>query len=137
MRRVSHWASMVCIALAPFAATAQSMSDPTRPPSADDLARFGSSGIAGLSSEYRLDAVILSQGRKLAVINGQTVPLGEKIGEARLVRVTESGAVIRKDDGTETLRFHAGVEKTPTKRGSTDDARLRSRRMVQERGGQR
>ncbi|MGH6782715.1 MAG: hypothetical protein ACREB5_11505 [Sphingomonadaceae bacterium] len=97
------------------AVAAQGLVDPTRPPHLGAApVGVGATG-DGPPGAYRLETVILSPGRKLAVINGTLVPLGGKIGEGRLVRVTESGVVIRTGDAVETLQFHPGLEKRAVK----------------------
>jgi MSHA biogenesis protein MshK len=101
--------------LATGAPAAQGLVDPTRPPHLGAVPmKTGAQG-DGPPGAYRLESVILSAGRKLAVINGTTVPLGGKIGDGRLVRVSESGVAIQSGDAIETLRFHAGLEKKPVR----------------------
>lgn len=99
-------------------ATAQGLADPTRPPAA--LAVPGSA--AGTSGGPVLQSVMLSPGRKVAMISGQMVTLGGRYGSARLVRLTDSEAELR--DGAETivLSLYPQVEKRPagkTQRGDT------------------
>lgn len=99
-------------------ATAQGLADPTRPPAA--LAVPGSA--AGASGGPVLQSVMLSPGRKVAMISGQMVALGGRYGSARLVRLTDSEAELR--DGAETivLSLYPQVEKRPagkTQRGDT------------------
>ena len=99
-------------------ATAQGLADPTRPPAA--LAVPGSAAAA--SGGPVLQSVMMSPGRKVAMISGQMVALGGRYGSARLVRLTDSEAELR--DGAETivLSLYAQVEKRPagkTQRGDT------------------
>jgi MSHA biogenesis protein MshK len=88
---------------------AQVLSDPTRPPSA--VAE--SSGGQESASAARLQSVLLSPGRKVAVINGVAIPLGGMVGEARLVKITETEAVLKSGNETEVLKLFPGVEKEP------------------------
>jgi MSHA biogenesis protein MshK len=90
------------------AATAQGLADPTRPPAA--LALPGS---AAASGGPVLQSVMLSPGRKVAMISGQMVALGGRYGSARLVRLTDSEAELK--DGAETivLSLYPQVEKRP------------------------
>ena len=99
-------------------ATAQGLADPTRPPAA--LAVPGSAAAA--SGGPVLQSVMMSPGRKVAMISGQMVALGGRYGSARLVRLTDSEAELR--DGAETivLSLYPQVEKRPagkTQRGDT------------------
>ncbi len=93
------------------AAAAQGLADPTRPPAA--LASAGSGAAAGGPV---LQSVMLSPGRKVAMISGEMVALGERYGSARLVRLTESEAELK--DGTETivLSLYPQVRKLPADR---------------------
>jgi MSHA biogenesis protein MshK len=101
---------------------AQGLTDPTRPPSA----AAESSGEQQEASAARLQSVLLSPRRKVAVINGVAVPLGGMVGEARLVKITETEAVLKSGSETEVLKLFPGVEKEPrgretarTRRGSS------------------
>ncbi len=88
------------------AAVAQVMVDPTRPPGGlTDTA--GSAAVGGPV----LQSVMLSPGRKVAVISGEAVVLGGRYGEARLVRLTESEAVLKNGDETMVLKLYPQVEK--------------------------
>lgn len=90
----------------PLAAGAQVLVDPTRPPGA--LAVPGGEAAAGGPV---LQSVMLSPGRKVAVISGELVALGGRYGAARLVRLTESEAVLRNGAETTVLRLFPLVEK--------------------------
>jgi len=115
MSRISLALLLAATFLATGAVAAQGLVDPTRPPHLGEApAGVGAAG-DGPPGAYRLETVILSPGRKLAVINGTMVPLGGKIGEGRLVKVTERGVVIQTGDGVERLQFHPGLEKRPVK----------------------
>ena len=89
---------------------AQSLADPTRPPAA-----FGTPGAAdGESEGSSLQSIIHSnRGKPGAIINGEYVLLGGRVGEARLIRIGEDSVTLRSAAGTETLTLFTGVEKTP------------------------
>lgn len=94
-------------------AHAQGLSDPTRPPNApaagpgEDAAPVGT----------QLQSVLISQGRRLAIINGNTVALGDTVGEAKVVKITETEVVLQKGNETEVLKLYPGIDKQPIKRG--------------------
>jgi MSHA biogenesis protein MshK len=90
------------------AAAAQSapLSDPTRPPSAAEPV-----GEAAAPAGPRLQSVLISPARRVAVIDGRTVGLGGKFGAATLEAVTESAVVLKYPDRRETLRLNPGVDK--------------------------
>jgi len=92
-------------------ARAQSLADPTRPPTAT-AEQDGEAGPAG----KQLQSVLFSRGRKLAVIDGTVVPLGGTYGEARVVKITESEVVLKQGEETETLKLYPGVDKQAAKR---------------------
>lgn len=88
-------------------AGAQSLVDPTRPPGA--LAAAG--GDAAAVGGPVLQSVMLSQGRKMAMISGEMVVLGGRYGSARLVKLTESEAVLKDGAETTVLKLFPLVEK--------------------------
>ena len=117
MRIAALLAWMPCMV---SAAVAQTLVDPTRPPGGlADMA--GSAAVGGPV----LQSVMLSPGRKVAVISGEAVVLGGRYGEARLVRLTESEAVLKNGDETTVLKLYPQVEKRMAgspKSGSTGKA---------------
>jgi MSHA biogenesis protein MshK len=90
-------------------AHAQALSDPTRPPSYSE---------AGRDAEPRasmgpvLQSVIVSGGRKLALIDGRTYTVGDKVGEAKLVAISGSEVTLREPGGNKILRLTPDVQKT-------------------------
>ena len=91
-------------------ACAQSMQDPMRPSDAP------SGSAAAVSSAPALQAVITSPGRKLAVIDGNIVPLGGAVRGATLANVNDSLAVLQKDGARDVLLMHPDIDKKPSKR---------------------
>lgn len=80
--------------------------DPMRPPSAVDAASATSGPANVLPGTNGLQTIILHRkGKPLAVINGETVELGGKLGEARLVKLSETEAVLQGPQGREVLRL--------------------------------
>ena len=88
-------------------AAPQAMSDPTRPP--DTVASTSSDGVPAVP---HLQSVMITPTTRLAIIGGETVHVGGRYGEARVVRITESTVVLRTAGGAETLRMYPGVELT-------------------------
>jgi len=101
-------AILVLLARIPLA---QALADPTRPPGPATAAAQ-----AGAAPASRLQSVLISKGRKYAVIDGVQVALGGKIGDATLVRLTESEAVLRTGTETEVLQLLPGIDKKPVRR---------------------
>ena len=93
-------------------ALAQPLADPTRPPS--DL---GTPGAAIAPAGPRLHSVLISPGRRLAVIDGETVSVGGKIGDATVVQISETEVVLKRGEETERLGMFTGIEKRPSRPG--------------------
>lgn len=108
------WFAAALVALPLSIAQAQVLVDPTRPPMSVD--RPGAVEEAPPASQ--LQSILISGRRRLAVINGNTVALGDRIGEARVVRITETEVVLKTGEETEVLKMFPGIEKQPVKRGS-------------------
>ncbi len=106
---------------------ADALRDPTRPPVSAEPMREGP--LSGTDSEPVLQSVILSQGRMMAIINGQTVKLGEKFGDARLIKISESEVVLRTDSGSQTLKLFPDIGKrlTANRAGIKPDSRAQPR----------
>lgn len=109
-------------ALASAAAHAAPFADPTRPPNVNTEAASAEQGaLAG----PRLESVLIAPDRRIAVISGRAVSLGGKVGEARVVRISESEVVLQNGDQRETLKLFPQVEKksirTPARRADRTD----------------
>lgn len=94
--------------LGPRVAAASDLADPTRPPNGQIALE---SSTEGSTASTALQSVLLSPGRNVAIINGETVRLGGRVGDARLIRITEAGIVLRHPDRDERLELLPGVEK--------------------------
>lgn len=94
--------------LAAAGASAAPFADPTRPPGAAEA-----TGGAAAQSGLRLESVLLSPQRKLAVISGQEVRLGGRLGEARVVRITPTGVAIERNGEVEVLKLFPDYQKRP------------------------
>lgn len=91
-------------------AHAQALADPTRPPAG---VRSGGAGGRGTSEpgDLVLQSVIISETSRSAIINGEHVMLGGKIGPARLIKVSEAAVVVLTGDARRTLKLFPGVRK--------------------------
>lgn len=104
----AYFCAMALLAAA-CAAHAQGLSDPTRPPGASALETE-----TPAPSSPRLQSILISPQRKLAVINGEAVALGGRVGEATLIRISEASVVLKRNGELETLRmFPSGMDKKP------------------------
>jgi len=81
-----------CLAhAAPFA-------DPTQPPAARDAGE-------GLTPGPRIESILIAPDRRLAVINGQQVTVGSRVGTAAVLRITETEVVLRSAEGEQKLKL--------------------------------
>jgi MSHA biogenesis protein MshK len=97
-----------------FGQSDASLPDPMRPPvAAGETAPTANANSEGMPATTNgLQTIILGRGRKpMAVINGIAVGLGDKVGEARLVKLSETQAVLQGPGGKETLYLTPGVER--------------------------
>jgi MSHA biogenesis protein MshK len=100
----------LCLALGAQTAAAQLPNDPTRPPPGYDTAPAAGSEVEGTGA-MTLQSVMISPTRKAAIISGVMVKLGEKYGDAVLIKVTENEVVLRSGNENQVLKLHPGVEK--------------------------
>lgn len=85
--------------------------DPTRPPAAMLPAATGAPAVS--EEAPRLQSVIISEGRRGAIISGEYIALGGRVGDARLTRVEPSGVVLRGPGGEVALPLFPAARKLP------------------------
>lgn len=85
--------------------------DPTRPP-AGWLQNSPDAGAVEDEGGLRLQSILWPQrGKPVAIIGGATVPLGGRLGEARLIRLSEHEAVLQGPEGLTRLYLTPDVKK--------------------------
>lgn len=107
------WIAALAGMLAMASARAQALTDPTRPP--QEVAPGDAPQEAGGT---QLQSVLISPRRRLAIINGAVVSPGDTVGEAKVVKITETEVVLRKGGETEVLKLFPGVDKQAAGRSS-------------------
>ena len=100
-----------CFGVSSGACAADNLTDPTRPPASIGVAGQGNVAAETAATGTVLQSVLISSGRRVAVISGQNVRLGEKYGNARVVRITESEVVLKDGKETQVLKLFPDVEK--------------------------
>jgi MSHA biogenesis protein MshK len=98
---------LALIAVLPVLAQTTGLSDPTRPPNASTIA--AAAGAPDAAAGPRLQSVLISPDRKLAIIDGQTVALGGSVGDATLVQISETGVTLKRGAELTRLELYPGV----------------------------
>lgn len=113
---------------------AESLPDPTRP--AIDLSG-GTGGAAEVESAEAvpqgLQSIIISPQYRAAIINGETVRLGGKTGDSRLIEVRENSVVLQNSQGRRVMELFPKVgirknavvqQKSPVRDGASEQPSL-------------
>jgi MSHA biogenesis protein MshK len=101
---------------------AQGLNDPTRPPR-EILG--GADAFEPAANLSPAQVVIISTDRRQATINGQTVVLGGRYGNATLVRISDEEIVLKRAAVTEVIRLYSSVHRRkhwPAARNETETA---------------
>jgi len=91
---------------------AQALADPTRPPNVVDAATAESG--AAVTGPV-LKSILLSSSRRLAVIDGRTVNVGDRVGKARVIAIDADSVKLRGSEGITLLKLLPEVKKGPVK----------------------
>ena len=88
-------------------AVAETLRDPTRPPTASSAPRSTTQDkeIEIYTSGPRLQAIMISDKHRSAIISGKSVGIGDKIGNAQVIRINESEVVLKDGDSFKTLKI--------------------------------
>ena len=98
---------LTAVLLLPASASAQALADPTRPPDAAPAGSTGGSGAIAARVVPQLQSVLVaSSGRRVAVIDGRTVRVGDKVGEASVDGIGETTVTLRRGKRLETIRLY-------------------------------
>lgn len=115
----------IALLLAPVMTAAQVTADPTRPPAGFDVGVVDTTGDTGGGA--MLQSVLISPTHKAAIIGGVMVRLGEKYGDAVLVKVAENEVVLKSGDALQVLKLYPGVEKREIVPGANKSAQRRAK----------
>lgn len=114
MKRLVRAGTFLLAAGAAFQPLAQGLPDPTRPPAA--LAA-GEAENARAREAPVLQSVLVSPGRRAALISGTWVSLGGRYGDARVVAIDEAAVTLQGPEGRRELRLFPEVEKRIAEKG--------------------
>lgn len=99
-------ASLLVLSLTCAGAQAQALDDPTRPPAA----LWAPAGAATVApARPRLQSVLISSqpgGRRVAVIDGQLVRVGSKVGDAVVTDIRDTAVLLRRGKSLETFKLY-------------------------------
>ena len=105
-RAPRRWAPLLALCLACSGVQAQALDDPTRPPAA----LWAPASAAPVApAQPRLQSVLISTqpgGRRLAVIDGQTVKVGSKVGDAVVTEIHDTAVLLRRGKSLETFKLY-------------------------------
>ncbi|MBB3168765.1 hypothetical protein FHS30_001949 [Simiduia aestuariiviva] len=95
----------LCIGFSSLEGWAQppSLSDPTRP--------LNYRATATAQQGYQLSSIFLSEQRARAIINGQLVGVGDRVGAAKVARIEAGQVVLQTPDGVKSLRLHTQIKR--------------------------
>lgn len=103
-------------ALFSVAAIAEDLPDPTRPPALISGVGTtpGAAPVQGATESLPLglQSTIISESRRAAIIDGKTVELGAKHGNAQLIEVNEGSVVLRSAQTRRVLTLFPDVKMT-------------------------
>jgi hypothetical protein len=101
---------LLCALIVSVGTAAEVLPDPTRP--AIDL-NGGSASAADVVPDEAvtrgLQSILISPGYRAAIINGETVGLGEKSGDSTLVEVRENSVVLQNAQGRRVIELFPKV----------------------------
>lgn len=101
-------AMLAVLCHAPTWAGDEALPDPTRPA---NVSPDVTDGISNDQVLPQLQSVLISPRRRVAVISGQTLHLGEKFGAATVVKITESEVHLKNGTELQKLKLYPDIEK--------------------------
>ena len=127
---------VICLlssALSPL--NAEELADPTRPPKGLAAPAIAPASGVVTGRPAGLQSIIISKTRRAAIIGGETVELGGKYGDAKLIEVNEGGVVLRSAQGQQVMTLFpdvkiAGRQETKTRPQSPADEVQSGRRKT-------
>jgi MSHA biogenesis protein MshK len=105
---------LLCVALGAVLAVplaAMDLADPTRPP---DSLRAVAPPASEEPGALRLRSILVSPERRVAVISGRRVQVGDRIGGADVVSISSTTVQLRGPGGRVTLSLWAGRVRRPS-----------------------
>jgi len=89
---------------------AEVLIDPTRQPAELSVLPMSEVRANALPKSIKLQSIIISPERRAAIINGQTLTVGDPVDDETLVEVNEGSVVLQGKQGRKMLALFPGVE---------------------------
>ena len=86
---------------------AQALSDPMQPP-AFAVPSGGASTAA--PTELVLQSTLLSKGRRIAMIDGKPMKVGDRLGAAKIVAIDSTSVTLREAETIRVLKLYQNIE---------------------------
>lgn len=99
------------------------VTDPTRPPGALMAPESSGGAVAPVAGGVQT-VIVRPKGKSAAVINGQYVEVGGKLGDKKVVRISESEVVLQGEGGRDVMKVMPDIEKLPIRK--TAEAKQRT-----------
>ncbi|MBI2319412.1 MAG: MSHA biogenesis protein MshK [Betaproteobacteria bacterium] len=97
----------LALAVAAGGGYAQAMQDPMRPPA---VAASPGSAAAPAPPGMILQSTLLSNGRRIAMIDGKPMEVGARIGDAKIVAIGPASVTLREGKTTRVLELYRDVQ---------------------------
>lgn len=88
---------------------AEELLDPTRPPDSLSAPVITPASGAIAIQPLRLQSIIISKNRRVAIIDGEAVELGENYGDAKLIEVNEGSVILQGAQGRQVMTLFPDV----------------------------
>ncbi|HXA47765.1 MAG TPA: MSHA biogenesis protein MshK [Burkholderiaceae bacterium] len=89
---------------------AEELRDPTRPP----VGIGQTPADAGVPAEPELQSILISPSRRIAIISGKTVQVGDKFGDARVAAINSSEVVLKTGKNLRVLKLYPSLHNQVT-----------------------
>lgn len=101
------WPWVLALASGTGACLAQALSDPMQPPA---FAVAPSGEPAAASTELILQSTLMSKGRRIAMIDGKPMKVGDRIGGAKIVAIDSASVTLRDAETIRVLKLYQNIE---------------------------
>lgn len=104
-KRISHTGLLFALlCLSAVQSVAAPLEDPTRPPSFVGSAS-GDDATQNVAPVWRVNSILISKQRRMAVVNGKTVKQGDQVDNARVIRISPTAVTLRTSEETLTVKL--------------------------------